>query len=133
MLFYGVLYVPFYSINDCLVNRKWIVVFSSVQLFSEGKLYSITSLIYFYCIAYETSLVDETYEFIQDPEVVFSEAQANVELAEAPNSDSEQPKTTDSLDFNTGKPRCTILLFYATYYHLLVHLSYWSWMQTLNA
>ena len=58
--------------------------------------------------------------------MVFSEAQANVELTEAPNSDSEELKTTDSLDFNTGKPRCTILLFYATYYHLLVHLSYWS-------
>ena len=81
------------------------------QLFSEGKLYSSTSLIYFYYIAYETSLVDETYEFIQDPEVVFSEAQANIELTEAPNSDSEDPKSTNYIDTNTGKPRCIILLF----------------------
>ena len=71
MLFYGVLYVPFYSINDCPVNRNWMVVFLSVQLFSEGKLYLSTSLIYFYCIAYETSLVDETYEFIQEPTGIF--------------------------------------------------------------
>ena len=50
MLFYGILCVPFYSINDCPVNRKWMVVFLSVQFFSEGKLYSSTSLIYY--IAY---------------------------------------------------------------------------------
>jgi len=81
------------------------VVFLSVQLFSEGKLYSSTSLIYFYYIAYKT------YEFIQDPEVVFSEAQANVELTEAPNSDSEESKTTDSINTDTGKPRCIIPLF----------------------
>jgi len=29
----------------------------SVQLFSEGKLYSSTSLIYFYCIAYRNNIV----------------------------------------------------------------------------
>ena len=74
-----------------------------------------------------TSLADGTYEFIQEPDRDFSEAQANiVELTEAPNSDSEELKTTDSVDINTGKPRCIILLFYATYYYFLVHLSYWS-------
>ena len=75
MLFYGALYVPFYSINDCPVeNNEWLFSWFEFQLFSEVNLYSSTSLIYFYHIAYETSLVDETYEFIQDPEVVFSEA-----------------------------------------------------------
>ena len=73
------------------------------------------------------SLADGTYEFIQKPDEDFSEAQANiVELTEAPNSDSEELKTSDSVDINTGKPRCIILLFYATYYYFLVHLSYWS-------
>ena len=74
-----------------------------------------------------TSLADGTYEFVQEPDGDFSEAQANiVELTEAPNSDSEDPKFINFIDTNTGKPRCIILLFYATYYYLFVHLSYWS-------
>ena len=73
------------------------------------------------------------YEFIQEPDGDFSEARTNVELTEAPNSDSEELKTTDSVDINTGKPRCIILLFYAAFYCFLVHLSYWSWMKTLDA
>ena len=52
-----------------------------------------------------TSLADGTYELIQEPDGDFSEAQANVvELTEAPNSDSEEPKSTDSIDTTTGKP-----------------------------
>ena len=71
------------------------------------------------------SLVDGTYEFIQEPNEDFSEAQANiVELTEAPNSDSEGSNFTDFIDITKGKPRCIILLFYANYYYLLVHLSY---------
>ena len=59
-----------------------------------------------------TSLVDGTYELIQEPDEDFSEAQANVvELTEAPDSDSEEPKSTDSIDTVTGKPQCIILLF----------------------
>ena len=43
----------FYSINDCPVeNIEWLFVWFNFQLFSEGKLYSSTSLIYFYCITY---------------------------------------------------------------------------------
>ena len=61
--------------------------------------------------------------------LAISEARANVELTEAPNSDSEELKTTDFIDINTGKPRCIILLLYATSYSFLVHLSYWSWMK----
>ena len=67
------------------------------------------------------------YELIQDLDVVFSEAQANiVNSTEAPNFDSEEPRSTNSIDINTGKPWSIILLFCATYYCFLVHLSYWS-------
>ena len=73
------------------------------------------------------SLVDGTYEFIQEPDGDNSEAQTNVvELTEIPNVDSEESKSTDSIDVTKGKPRCIILLFYATHYCFLVHLSYWS-------
>ena len=60
------------------------------------------------------------------------EAQNNiVELTEVPNSDSKELKLTNFIDSIKGKPRCIILLFYATFYtYFLVHLSYWSWMKT---
>ena len=81
------------------------------QLFSEGKLYSSTSLI-FPNIAFHievTPLAYGTYELIQDPDVDFSNAQVNtVEITEAPNSNSEEPQPTDSIDTDTGKPRCII-------------------------
>ena len=58
------------------------------------------------------SLADGTYELIQEPDGNFSEAQANiVEITEVPNSDSEEPKPTNSIDTTEGKPRCIILLF----------------------
>ena len=60
-----------------------------------------------------TPLADETYELIQGPNGDISEAQAYVvELTEVPNSDSEEPKSIDSIDTTTGKPRCIILLFF---------------------
>ena len=59
-----------------------------------------------------TSLADGTYELIQELDGDFSEAQANiVELIEAPNSDSEDSKSTNSIDITTCKTRCIILLF----------------------
>ena len=68
-----------------------------------------STLLFFPIIAYHieiTPLADGTYELIQDPDGDSSEAQANiVELTKALNSDSEDPKSTDSLDINTGKPR----------------------------
>ena len=73
------------------------------------------------------SLVDGTHGFIQDPDGNISEAQTHVvELTEVPNDVSEESKFTDSIDVTKGKPRCIILLFYATHYYFLVHLSYWS-------
>ena len=90
------------------------------QLFSEGKLYLSTSLIPTTALHIEIiSLVDGTYKLIQEPDEDFSEAQANIDIIEAPNFDSEELKSTDSIDITTGKPRCIILLFCATYYYLL--------------
>ena len=64
-----------------------------------------------------TPLADGMYELIQEPDGDFSEAQGNiVELTEAPYSDSEEPQSTNSIDFTKGKPQCIILLFYATFY-----------------
>jgi hypothetical protein len=70
---------------------------------------------YFPTIAFHieiTTLVDGTYELIQEPDRDISEAQANiVELTEVPNSDSEDPKPTDPIDTTKGKTRSIILLF----------------------
>ena len=89
------------------------VCFVGLQLYSEGKLYSSTSLIPITAFHIEaTPLADGTYELIQEPDGGFSEAQANVaELTEVPNSDSEEPKASDPIDSTEGKPRCIILLF----------------------
>ena len=82
------------------------------------------------------SLIDETYEFIQEPDEDTSEVQVNImednedlnvnpkfkselhevqtnitELTEVPNSDSEELKPTNSIDSTEGKPRCIIPLF----------------------
>ena len=115
------------------IKTPFSIVFYRVSpylLYSEGKLYSSTSL-YFSTFAFHievTPLADVTYELTQEPNGDFSsEAQANVvELTEAPNFDSEELIFTDPTDTSAGKPRCIILLFYATYYNFLVHLSYWS-------
>ena len=58
------------------------------------------------------SLVNGTYELIQDPDGDISEAQINiVELTEVPNFDSKESRFTDFIDVTKGKPRCIILLF----------------------
>ena len=94
------------------------VYFIGLQLYSEGKLYSSTSLNSTIALHIETtSLADGTYELIQEPDRDIYEAQTNiVELTKVPNSDSEKLKPTDSIDTTEGKPRCIILLFpnYAT-------------------
>ena len=94
----------------CLVEN---VCFVKLQLFSEGKLYLSTSLNPITALHIETtSLVDGTYELIQEPDGNFSEAQASVvELTEAPNFNSEESEPTNFIDTTTGKPRCIILLF----------------------
>ena len=84
-----------------------------LQLYSEGKLYSSTSLIPITAFHIEiTSLADGTYELIQEPDGDISEAQANiVELTEVSNPDSEETKASDTIDSTEGKPQCIILLF----------------------
>jgi len=94
------------------------------NLFREGKLYS--SIVPYYLPTFSfhieiTPLADGTYEFIQEPDGDFSEAEANIiELTEAPISDSEDPKSTDSIDINKGKPRQhdPTILNYAIQYYL---------------
>jgi len=90
---------------DCLIVR--------LQLYSEGKLYSSTSLTQNIAFHIEAnSLADGTYELIQELEGDISEAQANiVELTKVPNSDSEETKLTDFIDTTEGKLRCIIPLF----------------------
>ena len=91
----------------CLID--WIHNFTVKESYTQVPYY------FFQTIAFHieiTPLADETYEFIQEPDGDISEAQANViELTEVPNSDSEEPKSTDSIDTTTGKTRCIILLF----------------------
>jgi len=89
------------------------VYFIGFQLYSEGKLYSSTSLFSNYCISYRSHpLADGTYELIHEPDGDISEAQANVaELTEVPNPNSEEQKPTDFIDITEGKSRCIIPLF----------------------
>ena len=110
--------------NGCFLDLSFI----KNQLFSEGKLYSSTSLISTTALHIEIiSLVNRTHGFIQEPDWNISKAQVIVvELTKVPNVDPEELKLTDFIDVTKGKPRCIILLFYATYYYFLVHLSYWS-------
>ena len=59
-----------------------------------------------------TPLADGTYELIQDPDGDCSDAQVNsVEITEAPNSNSEEPQPTNSIDTDIGQPWCIIPLF----------------------
>ena len=91
---------------DCLID--WIYNFIVKESYTQVPYYFSTIAF----LIEITPLADGTYELIQEPDGDISEAQANVvELTEAPNSDSEEPKSTDSIDTFTGKPRRIILLF----------------------
>ena len=118
MLFYGV-YLCLLLLYKQLPSKVKLlslvlnVYFIGLQLFSEGKLYPSTSLISTTAFHIEaTSLADGTYELIQELDGNFSEAQENTaEITEVSNSDSEEPKSTDSIDTTEDKPQCIILLF----------------------
>ena len=83
--------------------------------FTVKESYTQVPYYFFPTIAFHieiTLLVDGTYEFIQEPDGDISKAQANViELTKVPNSDSEEPKSTNSINTTTGKTRCIILFF----------------------
>ena len=91
----------------------FLLEFYCITTFSEGMLYSSTSLISTIALHIEIiSLVDGTYELIQESDEDISEAQVIVaELTKVSNFDSEEPKFTDFIDITKGKPRCIILLF----------------------
>ena len=96
-----------------IIRLSFKFCFVGLQLYSEGKLYSSTSL--FPTIAFHieaTPLADGTYELIHELDGDISEAQANVaELTEVPNPNSEEQKPTDFIDITEGKSRCIIPLF----------------------
>ena len=70
-----------------------------------------------------TSLADGIYEFILEPDGDFSKTPADVvELTEVPNSDSEEPKSTDFIDTTKGKPRSIILLFQIMQLIVIIYL-----------
>ena len=96
-----------------ILSLVLIVYFIGLQLYSERKLYSSTSLISTTALHIEIiSLVDGTYELIQEPDGDNSEARTNImELTEVPNSNSEELKPTDFIDATEGKPWCIIPLF----------------------
>ena len=96
-----------------IVRLSFKFCFVILQRYSEGKLYSSTSLFPIFAFHIEvTPLADGTYELIHEPDGDISEAHANIiELTEVPNSDSEEPKPSNSIDATEGKPRCIILLF----------------------
>ena len=97
----------------------WIILIGWVSEFTtllwRKTILKYSTLLFFPLIAFHieiTLLADGTYELIQDSDGDFSEAQTNiVELTKAPNLDSEDPKSSDSLDINTGKPRYIFPLF----------------------
>ena len=91
---------------NCLID--WIYNFIVKESYTQAPHYFST-------IAFHieiTPLADGTYELIHELDGNIFEAQANiVELTKVPNSDSEEPKSTESLDTIIGKTRCIILLF----------------------
>ena len=103
----------------------FLLEFYCITTFSEGMLYSSTSLISTIALHIEIiSLVDGTYELIQESDGDFSsEAQVNsAELTKIPNLHSEEPKFIDSSDTTEGKPRCIILLFQIMQLTVIIYL-----------
>ena len=91
---------------DCLID--WIYNFIVKKSYTQVPYYFSTTAFHIEI----TPLADGMYELIQEPDGDISEAHANVvELTEVPNSDSKEPKSIDSIDTTTGKPRYIILLF----------------------
>jgi hypothetical protein len=100
MLFYGIYLCSLLLYKQLPSEVKLLslilnVYFIGFQLFSEGKLYLNTSLISSTALHIEIiSLVDGTYELIQEPDGDISEAQVNItedneDLNVNPESESE--------------------------------------------
>ena len=143
MLFYGVylclllLYKQLPS-KVKLLSLVLIVYFIGLQLYSEGKLYSSTSLISNYCIAYRNNIASRRNirahpgarrGFFWNsgqrcwincrPELRFGRAKAYWLY----RHHYRQAPVHNPIISNYNHLVC----------YLLVHLSYWSWMKTLDA
>ena len=130
-------FISFYSINDCPVDRKWMVVFlTCFQLFSEGKLYSSTSQIYIYCIAYRNIVSRRNIWNYPGTRRGFLRSSGQRWINWSPELWFGRTKDhwLYKHRYRQAPVHDPIILNYATYgYYLLVHLSYWSWMQTLDS
>ena len=94
---------------DCFKNLILVIEFHPIYSIVKESYTQAPHYISMICIAFHievTPLADDIYELTQEPDGDFSsEAQANVvELTEAPNFDSGDPKSTDSIDISEGKP-----------------------------
>ena len=114
------------------------VYFIGFQLFSEGKLYSSTSLISNHCIEYRNNIVSRWN--------IRAHPGARLRFFW---SSGQRCWTNWSSELWFGRAKVhwlhrhiyrqapahnPIILNYTTYYYyLLVHLSYWSWLKTLDA
>ena len=115
------------------------IYFIGLPLYSEEKLYSSTSLIFKYCISYRNH--PASWRNIR--------AHPGARMGFFFWSSGQHCRTNRSLELWFGRARFywpyrylyrqapehnPIILNYATYhYYLLVHLSYWSWIKTLDA
>ena len=121
-----------------ILSLVLIVYFIGLQLYSEGKLYSSTSLISNYCIAYRNNIV----------------SRRNIRAHPGTRrgyfwSSGQYCRTNRSPELWFGRARFywpyryhyrqapehnPIISNYAPYrYYLLVHLSCWNWLKTLVA
>ena len=143
MLFYGV-YLCLLLLYKQLPSKVKVlslvlnVYFIGLQLFSEGKLYSSTSLISNFCIAYRNNLASRRN--------IRAHPGAGREFLW---SSSKYCWNNWSHELYFGRAKIywlyrhhwrqapvhnSIILNCTTYYsYLLVHLSYWSWLKTLVA
>ena len=128
----------FYSINDCPVeNIEWLFVWFNFQLFSEGKLYSSTSLIYFYCITYRNIVSRRQIRVHPGSRRGFffwSSGQRWINWSPELWFGRTSTYWLYKHRYRQAPVHNLITLNYATLWlFLLVHLSCWSWMKTLDA
>ena len=95
-----------------IIRLSFKFYFVGLQLYSEGKLYSSTSLIPTIAFHIEaTSLAENVQTHPGTRRGYFWSLGQRTELTEVSNPDSEEPKASDPIDSTEGKPRCIILLF----------------------
>ena len=114
------------------------LILNDFQLFSEGKLYSSTSLNSKYCIAYRNNIVSRRNIWAYPGTrrgILWSSGQ-HCGINWSPEFLFGRTSTywLYRHRYRQAPVHNPIILNYATYsYFLLVHLSYWSWLKTLDA